>query len=919
MYKTRYIIVLFVILVAFSLPNAQYYFGKNKIQYTDYQWEVLKTEHFNIYFYSEEHELAKIAAQLAEDSYTDLSYKFNFVVDVKVPLIIYSAPNLFQETNTVSYILPEGVGGFTEFYKGRVVVPFNGSHSDFRHVIRHELVHIFTLYKLEHILDTHDIFFFEFPPLWFIEGIAEYWSVEDKSEGINMIRSAVLEEEIVPITEYERIYGSFLMYKEGEYFLQFIEDYYGKGRLQYLFENWWKSRDFYYTFKEAIGVDLEEADNMWLYHLKKKYYPDLNKGTIADIMKDPITETGYNLSPVVWRQDSTYKIIFKGDRMGYTGIYSIENKGKIKLLMKGDMSEPFESLHLFRNRISVNNGGLMAFSAKSEGGDILYVYDIENGRTIINKRFERITSIISPSISPDGRKIAFSGFDLSGFVDIYVYDRKTDELIKLTDDYFDDKNPVWNPANGNVLFTSNRIQNGDEGNYGLCEIDPDTRDIAYFIFPDGDIIYPVFSDDGERLLFSADFDSIFNLYMVKDSLLYKISNVLTGVYEADWIDEDTVVASVFTHNSYQFYKIAVPDTKKVICEVYTEKWEPSWSPEEKIARRDISTVKYDRALKLDIAQGAVATQAGMESGGGLEGVFTDMLGDHQLYFLVYNQAQEVEDILRNFNLIVTYYNVKNRPNWGGGVYHLFTKDYNRIEGSFEEENAGVMGIVSYPFSRFHRVDAKLFLQYARKDYYWEGTQYEGGMANLHLSYIRDNAIWESVGPIEGMRLNLTGGITTDITEARFLSWLASIDMRNYLRISRRTCFATRVVARYSGGELPERFYMGGTWSFRGYPWFSFYGRKMLLINNEYRFPLIDRLILGLPVLRINISGIKGALFFDAGQTWEDDNLDLLGSFGVSLRVNLGYYTVLRTDFAKRTDFNIISDDIYFDVFFGWNY
>ena len=37
----------------------------------------------------------------------------------------------------------EGVGGVTELFKNRMVIPYNGSLKELKHVIYHELVHVF--------------------------------------------------------------------------------------------------------------------------------------------------------------------------------------------------------------------------------------------------------------------------------------------------------------------------------------------------------------------------------------------------------------------------------------------------------------------------------------------------------------------------------------------------------------------------------------------------------------------------------------------------------------------------------------------------------------------------------------------------------------------------------------------------------
>ncbi|MEK7774911.1 MAG: hypothetical protein AAB305_03395, partial [Candidatus Zixiibacteriota bacterium] len=112
------------LLIFSSVVEGQVYFGKNKVQYTRFDWQVMSTEHFKVYFYPEAGEVARIAAQLAEDAYRDLAPKFNHEVKRQIPLILYSTPSYFSQTNVSSGLLPESVGGFTEFLKGRVVVPF---------------------------------------------------------------------------------------------------------------------------------------------------------------------------------------------------------------------------------------------------------------------------------------------------------------------------------------------------------------------------------------------------------------------------------------------------------------------------------------------------------------------------------------------------------------------------------------------------------------------------------------------------------------------------------------------------------------------------------------------------------------------------------------------------------------------------
>ena len=140
--------LLVLIALIYGACDAQFYFGRNKIQYEHFDWRILKTDHFHIYYYEQEEEIARIAAHILEDAYDNLEIKFNHTLCDTVPLMIYSSHIHFQQTNILPMMIPEGVGGFFEHRKGRVVIPFMGDLSAFRNVLIHELAHVFTHSKI---------------------------------------------------------------------------------------------------------------------------------------------------------------------------------------------------------------------------------------------------------------------------------------------------------------------------------------------------------------------------------------------------------------------------------------------------------------------------------------------------------------------------------------------------------------------------------------------------------------------------------------------------------------------------------------------------------------------------------------------------------------------------------------------------
>jgi len=119
------------------------YFGRNKVQYEKLDWHVLKTEHFDIYFYSDEQAAAKDASRLAERWITRHSAMFKHELSGRQPLILYASPTEFQQTNAIEGDLGEGTGGVTEALRRRIVLPVGGTLGDLDHVIGHELTHAF--------------------------------------------------------------------------------------------------------------------------------------------------------------------------------------------------------------------------------------------------------------------------------------------------------------------------------------------------------------------------------------------------------------------------------------------------------------------------------------------------------------------------------------------------------------------------------------------------------------------------------------------------------------------------------------------------------------------------------------------------------------------------------------------------------
>ncbi len=930
-------LTVFLLLFNTTASAQGFYFGRNKVQYTDFDWHVMKTEHFDIYYYPEMEEVAKKGARFAEESYHFLETKFNHSVTRRIPLIFYSTHLHFQQTNVTPGFLPEGVGGFFEFIKGRVVIPNNGDLFHFRHVIRHELVHVFMHSKINNVFMQQGRLEGTYTPLWFTEGLAEFWSSEWDAQAEMVLKDAVLNNYVVGLQDIYRILGTFTMYKMGQDILEYIAENYGEDKILMMLENLWKHDRFEHCFREAIGKSYAEFDKEYLYHLKKRYYPLLADNDFNSQVTETIVRDGYNFKPVYYTENDEEHVIFVGNRSGYSCVYmkplrspGFEEDEEVEILVKGERSSDFEAFHIFQSKIDINRDGQLVFTSKSGETDALYIYDVPN-RTIQSKLyFVDLVAIYSPSWSPDGKEIAFSGLHVSGYRDIYVYRVESGMLMKLTDDFYDDNDPAWSPDGHFIAFASDRSTYGAFGATNIFLINRHSSDIHYLTFGYQGDKTPAFSPDGAYLTYTSDRSGTDNIYLIEDPLenvwsrkpvrTKKMTSFIGSTFDPEWTDDGKLLFGTFEAGRFQIrmdtYFLEHINNAEEIDEPVTAT-NNQWSFRSIEGTGIASNKPYLKKYDLDIATTQVAQDPIFGTSGGAMVAFSDILGNDRFNVLVYNNSRTSSDFWKSFNFAVTKISLGQRVNYAYGLFRFSGYFYNPADLYYFEERVGGLLALSYPLSQFSRVEMRQTLSYSDKDWFY--TRRQAWLNSSFISFVNDNSIWSVTGPIEGRRINITLGNTYDFVFSEVNYLTALIDLRYYHRLSMRSAYAVRLLSLFNEGRETQQFYFGGSWDLRGYRRWSLHGERIFLLSQELRFPLIDLIGIRLPKFSMGFSSIRGALFVDAGNAWNDDLDEVLGSFGLGVRLRLGYFLVLRWDYGRKTDFKSISDHNFSQFFFGWDF
>ncbi len=572
----------FIILIAiFTQVLVAQFFGQNKVQYKEFDWSLISSPNFDVYFYGEDPHLAEFTADVAEEAHEQISKHLRWTLKKRVSIIVYHSHNDFQQTNVIWQYMREGIGGVTELFKNRVVLPYEGDYEQFRHVIHHELVHAL-LNDMIYDGNIQSIIAGRVRlqiPLWVNEGLSEYLSMNWDTKGDMIIRDLSINEELPTVLELE----SYMAYKGGQSVWRFIAEKYGREKIGEIINAMKITQNAERGFEQALGMDFKDLTKQWHKYLKKEYWPDVaGRDEIEDIAKrltdHEMQKNYYNVSPVISPDGS--KIAILTDRSGYFDIFIIDaiDGKEIKRLVKGNRSVDFEELKLLQPGISWSpDSRRIAIAAKAGKSDALYLIDVKT------KKKEKLTfaldGIFTAAWSPNGEQLAFIG-TRAGASDVYIYDLAAKELTQLTDDIYSDSEPNWNADGTKLAFVSDRkgdvlgqnppdkMVSHDYSQKDIYTLDPVSGLVQRLTNTNYNEDFPVWAHTQTSTLFYvADKNGVWNIYRQKNELQPEaITNVLTGAFQLSLSEDDAqMVFAGYASLGWDVYSLSQPLDKEELA------------------------------------------------------------------------------------------------------------------------------------------------------------------------------------------------------------------------------------------------------------------------------------------------------------------------------------------------------------------
>lgn len=445
---------LFLLGLPLAAQHSNETFGKNRIQYRQFDWQYLSGENFDVYYYDARKGIAQDALNFLEGEFDRVTDMIDYPPYFKTKVFIYNSLTDLRQSNMGLNRNNYKLGGETEFVKPFVEVAHLGTAQEFKEEL---------LFRISDLMVNEMMFggnlreMFQSNmlmnlPEWFVNGASLYVAKGWSSEMDDFIRQIIRTKKANRVTKLSGKQAALV----GQSIWNFITEKYGKSSMANILNYTRVTRNEEKSIQITLGISFRQMMMEWQRYygemeaiISKSYEPQPKENLFKTPDNRSTEFTTVKLSP-----DGNYLAYAENDRGNYIVKVRSLATGKEKVIIKGGSKVINQRVDNRQPILAWADAKTLGVIGVKNGEYVMWLYDL-GSRSKEPRILERFSNIRSFSFSANGRLIIMSA-DFEGRSDLFLLSPKRDRVRRLTNDIYDDLDPSFIPGTNSIIFSSNR-------------------------------------------------------------------------------------------------------------------------------------------------------------------------------------------------------------------------------------------------------------------------------------------------------------------------------------------------------------------------------------------------------------------------------------------------------------------------------
>ncbi|WP_299820062.1 hypothetical protein [uncultured Pontibacter sp.] len=546
-------------------------FGKSRIQYKNFNWQLYSTQNFNIYFYSGGNEAALNAADYAERELKRITSLIGYYPYSKITLILYNSTTDLRQSNIGLDQDQYQTGGETLFMKNKIELAFEGTQTEFKRDLSFTLTELLLndmMYggSLKEALQSSYLLRL---PDWFISGVAAYtaegWSIRMDNFMRDMLQESKQNPQVFFTRDPELT---------GQSMWNYIAERYGYTSIQNILNLTRITRDVEIGITSSLNIPYKRFLQDW-----NNYYVQIN--TRSDNQLVPVPETArlfkknkheHHYAAPTLNPAGTLLAYSEIDNGNFKIIVQDVRTKKSRVVWRGGYKTLDQMIDYKLPVLAWRSNNQLGFVEARRGKMTLRQVDARSRYTLLPfyenlttpaATLDQFTQVYDMSYSEDGQRIVVSALK-DGQTDIFMLSANGRLQKQLTNDIYDDIQPAFLRGGQGIAFSSNRWVDTTGAtqtasfasivnNYDIFLLDEQGVNLRQLTSSVASELRPRATEDG-NIVYLGEASGIRSLYRynISTGTSTPFTNFIQGIEDYDFVSNSNTLAFVAKDRSRDF-------------------------------------------------------------------------------------------------------------------------------------------------------------------------------------------------------------------------------------------------------------------------------------------------------------------------------------------------------------------------------